>query len=346
MRITENTLQSQRENYIDVMKGIGILLVCLGHTIGVTNEPVNMWILSFHMPLFFFVSGMLFYNKDVYKQSFLQFVGHKSFTILIPQITCAFIGFITHTGWYVIITKEKQLLEIINFDLLGWFLLALFLMEIVMWWTLHAKKKWIPIGVCLLSAVAFFVIPVASKMVDSIIKNALLDYIWKIAEQTAIAVVFGFLGMYARPLVDWYRKKTQYFGVGLFLICISAFLSAQNAPVLMYINDYGNKILFFITAIIGIVAVTDLSILLDKSKILAWFGRNSIVIYVVQFAMTMFLANFAKKLFGWPVGAYPHYFLVFLCVVVLLVPVVYLANAFFPFLFGKRKRNGIVKQIR
>ena len=80
------------------------------------------------------------------------------------------------------------------------------------------------------------------------------------------------------------------------------------------------------------MAVTDLSILLDKSKILAWFGRNSIVIYVVQFAMTMFLANFAKKLFGWPVGAYPHYFLVFLCVVVLLVPVVYLANAFFPFL--------------
>ena len=52
--------QADRQNYIDVMRGIGILLVMLGHSIATINEPTNKLILSFHMPLFFFISGCCF----------------------------------------------------------------------------------------------------------------------------------------------------------------------------------------------------------------------------------------------------------------------------------------------
>lgn len=48
----------ERLDHIDACKGIGILLVILGHT----NVPsiVHTIIYSFHMPLFFIISGYLF----------------------------------------------------------------------------------------------------------------------------------------------------------------------------------------------------------------------------------------------------------------------------------------------
>lgn len=48
----------QRNQRIDVIRGMAIMLVVLGHS-GV-SEPLFQWIYSFHMPLFFFVSGIFF----------------------------------------------------------------------------------------------------------------------------------------------------------------------------------------------------------------------------------------------------------------------------------------------
>ena len=47
-----------REDWIDNLKGIGIALVVLGHM--KIPEPLGKLIFSFHMPLFFFISGYLF----------------------------------------------------------------------------------------------------------------------------------------------------------------------------------------------------------------------------------------------------------------------------------------------
>lgn len=57
-----------RLEYLDAAKGLGILLVILGH-IYAWNPNINRkilvtWIYSFHMPLFFIVSGMLIKYKN------------------------------------------------------------------------------------------------------------------------------------------------------------------------------------------------------------------------------------------------------------------------------------------
>ena len=59
----------QRQRYLDVAKGIGIILVVIGHCIpdastpeGISNKSFAVLfsvIYSFHMPLFFFISGYL-----------------------------------------------------------------------------------------------------------------------------------------------------------------------------------------------------------------------------------------------------------------------------------------------
>jgi acyltransferase len=47
-------------DYIDLAKGIGIVLVIMGHSL----FPLHLAIDVFHMPLFFFISGITFSFKN------------------------------------------------------------------------------------------------------------------------------------------------------------------------------------------------------------------------------------------------------------------------------------------
>ena len=48
----------KRIEYIDTAKAIGILLVILGHCKFLYRPELGIFIYSFHMPLFFVISGM------------------------------------------------------------------------------------------------------------------------------------------------------------------------------------------------------------------------------------------------------------------------------------------------
>lgn len=59
--VDRTSIPQKRIAYLDVAKGIGILLVVLGHNYVKASVPgMEQFIFSFHMPFFFLVSGMLF----------------------------------------------------------------------------------------------------------------------------------------------------------------------------------------------------------------------------------------------------------------------------------------------
>ena len=63
MEITENKkISTHRIEWIDVAKGLGMLLVVIGHC----NPPgwITAGIFAFHMPLFFVLSGFTYRWKD------------------------------------------------------------------------------------------------------------------------------------------------------------------------------------------------------------------------------------------------------------------------------------------
>ena len=62
MQPTVSTNTLQRHNYIDICKAIGIILVILGHTYQIPDILLSI-IYSFHMPMFFMLSGLL-YNRE------------------------------------------------------------------------------------------------------------------------------------------------------------------------------------------------------------------------------------------------------------------------------------------
>lgn len=84
----KNLTQSpQRLEYIDLAKGIGIILVVIGHSInghGITGHYIS----SFHMPLFFLLSGLCF--NDSRYPNFTPFLKKRIRTLLLPCLyfTC------------------------------------------------------------------------------------------------------------------------------------------------------------------------------------------------------------------------------------------------------------------
>lgn len=80
---------SRRLEWVDALRGLGILFVIVGHTSRIPQ--VTQWIYAFHMPLFFWLSGYLFHVRPP-----RQFIRRKAFTLLVPYL---FFGVLAWFFW-------------------------------------------------------------------------------------------------------------------------------------------------------------------------------------------------------------------------------------------------------
>ena len=84
--------RGSRLTALDSLRGFGILLVVWGHIS--RSAGLVSWIFSFHMPLFFIISGMLFHERQ-----FLDSFKKKVARLLIPYL---FFGIVTFAYWALI----------------------------------------------------------------------------------------------------------------------------------------------------------------------------------------------------------------------------------------------------
>lgn len=84
----------KRYEEIDLAKGIGMLAVIWGHLM--LGGSTNRFVYAFHIPLFFFLSGLLF-RRERYR-NFGAFVGHRARTLLLPY---AVFSAVTWLYWVV-----------------------------------------------------------------------------------------------------------------------------------------------------------------------------------------------------------------------------------------------------
>lgn len=81
---------------LDFFKGIAIILVVVGHVIqrnwegALDNHPVYTWIYSFHMPLFFFISGYLI-NHTFGKKDIGSCLKKKVLALLLPYFVWCYL---------------------------------------------------------------------------------------------------------------------------------------------------------------------------------------------------------------------------------------------------------------
>lgn len=119
----------QRIQALDIAKGIGIVLVVIGHSIN-GDALLGRIIWSFHMPLFFIIAGMCFNNAKYTDLSIL--IKNRLRTLLLPAIIFTIIDILLLE--VLIPEKATALVESVKwqgFTFAKWFLGVLFMTEIV-----------------------------------------------------------------------------------------------------------------------------------------------------------------------------------------------------------------------
>ncbi len=142
----------ERYDYIDIAKGIGILMVVWAHIM--LTGWTHRFIYAFHMPLFFLLSGMLF-KKEKYS-SFGKFIAHRAKRLFIPYIIYSVLTWILWATFRCLRHDEVDsyvmpLLQTVIAQGSGayivhnsalWFIPCLFLVEILYFFICQLGKWW------------------------------------------------------------------------------------------------------------------------------------------------------------------------------------------------------------
>ncbi|ASI80506.1 acyltransferase family protein [Bacillus pacificus] len=268
---------------IDIVRGITISLVVMGHT--EVPSQINTIFASFRMPLFFLVSGYLL-NITKHTINFNEFINSRIWRLLIPYFSaCSFfyliwlirqnIGTSDDVYWYepllgIFYGNGEQLY--VNIPL--WFLVCLFCSEIIFIFTMKYLQK----SHTLLQMAFYLSIGVLGFIISRYIHLP-----WGL-DIAMVVQPFLFIG---NKLKDYGLFSRFKFSKSLLIPILFLFLITNPINGFVDINNrmYGNLILlFYVSGICGSILMLYLSQLLGLTKILSrlfiYLGKNSINILI------------------------------------------------------------------
>lgn len=88
---------NNRNLYWDILRGIAMLLVVLGHASLAKESLLNRAIYAFHMPLFMVISGF-FFQYSLQRHSFRENLSRKFFQLLLPVLVIGTLDFLFTAG--------------------------------------------------------------------------------------------------------------------------------------------------------------------------------------------------------------------------------------------------------
>lgn len=294
-------MKKTRFTEIDILKGIGIIFVIMGHmgSPEYLGNSIVPYIYSFHMPLFFLCSGYLAYNKKEdsfsgggmksggFNDSFFKYFKIKVIRLLIPY-TCFFIFSFIWTNticsringipffsipftWadmfkaFFLSGGYLTKVPINNFPL--WFLPLLFISYIAFYFLVKVTNRKLLIAITLL--IAFVTIPFQSVLVDRPAFHI------NVLPAALVYMLVGYIFHLYKEEYDLEKINSSLLGV--FLLICGYVISLKYNGTINHINSY----VYFIGSIITIYGYYMLA-LESSNKILIYVGRNSLYIFALH----------------------------------------------------------------
>lgn len=271
---------NKRYKELDLVKGIGILFVCLGHTFNISGlewDNVVTYLYrttySFHMPLFFFISGFLSNNdRNIELKKF--YIG-KLKRLAVPYFFINLIDFFPRTLFPNLVNSEFEGIEKVIFygTKISWFVYTLFIIFIIFpfldKWILK-KDKYYLFGI-LLIGLNYFKLFENIKLFSLETIITYLPYFY-----------FGYMikPFYEKKIVNgiWSRDIT-FIGTTIIFLGFSY--------KYFYLNIF-NSIIF---ALLGMLFVLNISLRLKENSIIYNFlkfcGINSLTFYLMEGFITV-----------------------------------------------------------
>lgn len=291
-------MKIERNSYIDVAKGIGILAVIAGH---ISVGTLDVLLYSFHLPLFFCVSGYFFRCQDNFKTFFIR----KSKEYLIPYIFCSIVIAI-----FELMRDEFNIGTFVNSLLLFgvqkryttlWFLTSLYLTVILFWCICKVcRNNNIKILKCSIILSVIFI------CFDEYV-NISLPWNLDTAFIALIFIAFGYI-LRQNNLLDKMinsNRKPMYIilfcGINIGGTIINYW--GCNETYEMYYGSYGIFPLTISAACSGTLAIILLSTYVRKKSVLEWIGKNSMSFFAFHQSIGMAIMMFVFYKIGFMKGS-------------------------------------------
>lgn len=316
---------NKRLGYLDNARGLALLGVIVGHIgkIFPHDSILIMWIYSFHIPLFFIISGALLYYKDTVNKRFLGLIISRIKSILLPYIMFCLVNIIfnliLNPSLETLRWTTLQTITLFGIDA-TWFLPALFISEIIfILINKYLNSKFVKF---ILTSI-LFIIPFIFKS-NHIILMVLLRSLTSLGYISIGFYIFRYIN---KVEISWLK-----------ILCIftaSIALSKINGFVDLYSLNYNDPILYSLCGIIGSILILFTFKKLSNYNIryLTFLGLNSIVVMathqnIIKICRIILNNNLKDSFEGITL-------LVIVCI--LEFPIVYIVNNYLPFMLGKSK---------
>jgi len=268
----ENTKPASRSLLIDALRGIAISLVALGHTNqgiqhrgwwGASNVGfwLNVIIYAFHMPAFFFASG-IFLSGSVQKRGPRRFTLERIRTLIYPYVLWSLIGAAAVKATSAFMVQQPVTLKHFLMDLLLglgiWFLPTLFLCAM---FGMLLRKLPGPMIVTIALLAYYFMPRTGVNFVDL----ALLYF------------PFVAAGMWMGRGYEQMEKIPRWLAMVCAVVLFAALWVAMYKPWTSYLN------IVLLGGAIGTVMLMMLARSLGSSgaaRVFAWVGEASLAIYL------------------------------------------------------------------
>lgn len=293
---------STRVEWVDKIKGIAILLVILGH-ISDTKGCLQNWIYSFHMPLFFCVSGCLYYINERQNMSIsvFEYIKKKLARLIYPYFTYALVGIVYQLLRFRCDEIKDAIFKTITLQGYStlWFLPTLFFAELFFHICMRIHKKGI---------ILFLLIFFLGSFFCSYSEINFYVMIYRIG----VGVFFMSCGYLVYQLVifkDFSRMSVVKTLCGLVLL-INVFLACKNGFVDLHYVKMNNVFLFWWGAILSSVCIiVIMSNSSSKKSAFSVIGRHSLSIMCISSLLP--IIGIFERIFGSLLGFEDEVFIFF-----------------------------------
>ena len=351
----------KRITYLDMAKGAGIVLMVAGHLIGSVQtidykpyfSPTYHVIASFHMPLFFIISGILLRITQEERKEMGHIIYRKAKGLLLPYATFSLIYMVINICTCIF---QPELLEfpdlwkffIYSVTLRGvsvlWFLPTLFFGEILFLWVRkRTSERKTAASFAVTGLLIFYFSPILSwEGWEHNLGLMTVGSLLHMAVRSVLSCTFLLIGYESAHFFQRRQERSVLgFAAGAALLILNGFLCFLNGDVDLNFMVFDNFLLYTLCACIGSFGVILICKHMYCSRLLLFFGTNSLVIMAthMEFKVMMDSIRFSYWLNQYVTRAKEWVLFLTMAVFITVVEagIVFLYNHYLYFLIGKEK---------
>lgn len=307
----------KRNRVVDIMKGIGILLVIYGHTIILNDFDLSFYyynfVFSFHMPVFFFLSGYC-YTERLAERSFTEFFCHRFIKLLIPSWVYINLLKLMRDGWEQFFTNLRMDLLYYVIPEGEWFLPTIFVAGLLLFMMVKIRVRLKNHDYQIILSILLFCLSIWQGVLIARHGEAWYEpihsFVFFRLDHVFVAFSFALLGFTANNDLRTSLMEFPLNRKTLLVIFLMGLMGIRFTRMTGYINlggvSYGRSIVcFYLNAVYWIAIIGLISRVISRksnalASLLVFFGKRSLWVYLIHMILREIKVLLLKPESDWP----------------------------------------------